>query len=513
MPDNTKPLPNASLQQDRIDVSTLEHVAIVIFGASGDLTHRKLVPAFHTLKCKGLMPEQFTVLGVSRSQMTDDEFRDHLRTGVQAYCKNKPDECGPWDEFASRFHYIPIDYDDPESYQKIAAWLGSCWDNRGSASCLFYLATPPSLYEPIVAQLGAANMAHPEDGWRRIVVEKPFGHDLKSAQRLNQEVHRVFEEDQVYRIDHYLGKETVQNLLVFRFANAIFEPLWNRNYIDAVFITVAESVGVGRRAGYYDEAGVMRDMVQNHVLQLLTLTTMEPPVAFNATALRNEKVKVLEAIRPVRPEDVGQISVRAQYRARNTGLSYRGEEGVRSDSETATYAGLKFFVDNWRWQGVPFYTRSGKMLSTKTTDIVILFKRVPHLMFPKDYQGIRPPNSLNICIQPDEGISMTFNMKVPGAGMRTQTVDMSFQYDSGFGSDNLPDAYERLLIDAMQGDASLFARSDEIELSWRLVDPILDAWSRGAAPLTFYEPGTWGPRESDMMLARDGFAWPAGCAG
>ncbi|MEZ4768368.1 MAG: glucose-6-phosphate dehydrogenase [Caldilineales bacterium] len=513
MPDTTRPLPSSMLQQEKNEAARLGHVAIVIFGASGDLTQRKLVPAFHALICKGLMPDQFTVLGVARSPLTDEAFREQLKTGVAEHCVNKPDECGPWADFANRFHYLSIDYDSPDSYAEIAEWLKSCEVTAKSDNCLFYLATPPTLYETIVAQLGAAGLAHGSNGWRRIVVEKPFGHDLASARQLNREVHRVFEEDQVYRIDHYLGKETVQNLLVFRFANAIFEPLWNRNFIDAVFITVAESVGVERRAGYYDQAGVMRDMVQNHVLQLLTLTAMEPPVAFNATALRNEKVKVLEAVRPIRVEDAGQVSVRAQYRGRNAGPTYRNEEGVRSNSETATYAGLKFFVDNWRWQGVPFYIRSGKMLATKTTDIVVLFKRVPHLMFPKDYQGIRPPNSLNICIQPDEGINMTFNMKMPGAGMRTQTVDMSFQYDSDFGSASLPDAYERLLLDALQGDASLFARSDEIEQSWWLVDPILDAWSRGAAPLSFYEPGSWGPRESDMMLARDGFAWPAGCAG
>jgi glucose-6-phosphate 1-dehydrogenase len=285
--------------------------------------------------------------------------------------------------------------------------------------------------------------------------------------------------------------------------------LWNRNYVDSVQITVAESVGIGKRGGYYDQAGVVRDMIQNHALQLLTLTAMEPPVAFNATALRNEKVKVLEAIRPVEPREASAFSVRAQYRAK-TGPTYRREEGVDPQSETATYAALKLFVDNWRWQGVPFYIRSGKLLKAKTTEIVVRFKRVPYLMFAKEYQGIRPPNTLNICIQPDEGIHLTFNTKLPGAGMRTQTVDMTFQYEADFGG-NLPEAYERLLLDTVQGDASLFARSDEIELSWRVVDPILEGWEMGAAPLAFYEPNSWGPREADELLAREGAVWMAGC--
>ncbi|MFZ2362749.1 MAG: glucose-6-phosphate dehydrogenase [Anaerolineae bacterium] len=509
MPDSTQPLPSAASRPERNSAASPRPVVIVIFGASGDLTQRKLVPALHTLASQRLMPERYAVLGVARSALSDEQFRAQLREGVAANARIKPDERLPWDTFAQNLSYLAIGYEDQNSYQLLAQRLQALGAEVGGDNCLFYLSTPPQLYEPIVAHLGAAGLADSATGWRRIVIEKPFGHDLVSARALNTAVHEVFAEDQIYRIDHYLGKETVQNLLVLRFANAIFEPLWNRNYVDSLQITVAESVGVGKRGGYYDQAGVMRDMVQNHALQLLTLTAMEPPVALNATALRNEKVKVLEAIRPIEPREVGTCSVRAQYRAKN-GPTYRREEGVDPYSETATYAALKLFVDNWRWQGVPFYIRSGKLLKAKTTEIVVRFKRVPYLMFGKDYPGIRPPNSLNICIQPDEGIHLTFNTKLPGAGMRTQTVDMAFQYESDFG-DNLPEAYERLLLDTLQGDASLFARSDEIELSWQIVDPILLGWEQGQAPLAFYEPGSWGPREADELLARDGSVWIAGC--
>jgi glucose-6-phosphate 1-dehydrogenase len=510
MPDSTQPLPNASPLSSRSDAGSTRPFVIVIFGASGDLTQRKLAPALHTLASQRLMPERYAVLGVARSPLSDEAFRAQLREGVAAHGRIKPDQRQPWESFASNVSYLAIGYEDADSYHLLTQRLAELSAALGSDNYLFYLSTPPQLYQPIVAHLGAAGLAQSETGWRRIVIEKPFGHDLASARQLNAAVHQVFDEEQIYRIDHYLGKETVQNLLVLRFANAIFEPLWNRNYVDLVQITVAESVGIGKRGGYYDQAGVVRDMIQNHALQLLSLTAMEPPVALNATALRNEKVKVLEAIRSVEPREVGTVSVRAQYRAKN-GPTYRREEGVDPQSETATYAALKLFVDNWRWQGVPFYIRSGKLLKTKTTEIVVRFKRVPHLMFAKDYPGIRPPNSLNICIQPDEGVHLSFNTKLPGAGMRTQTAEMSFQYASDFGN-ALPEAYERLLLDTVQGDASLFARSDEIELSWRVVDPILDGWARHLAPLAFYEPGSWGPREADELLARDGAVWMAGCS-
>jgi glucose-6-phosphate 1-dehydrogenase len=481
---------------------------VVIFGASGDLTRRKLMPALFSLACEGLLPEKFAVIGVARSELDDDSFRQMIVAGIEAHSRLDPEECEMLAEFAGKISYHQAQYDDPAgcvALRKRLNKIARAWD--GVSNCLFYLATPPQIYSTIIEQLGKAGLAQEaEDHWRRIIIEKPFGHDLPSAVELNRQVHDVFDESQVYRIDHYLGKETVQNLLVFRFGNAIFEPLWNRNYIDHVQITVAEEVGLGSRAGYYDSAGILRDMFQNHLLQLFTLAAMEPPAEFNAVSLRDEKVKVLKSIRPIRPEDVGEYTVRAQYR------TYRDEKGVALGTETPTFAVLKLFIDNWRWRNVPFYLRSGKALADKVTEVSIQFRHVPHLMFPLPLSEQLPPNVLGLCLQPNEGMHLRFETKIPGAGMRTRSVDMTFLYEQDFGKNTLPDAYERLILDALQGDASLFTRSDEIELAWATVDPILEGWASKYAPtLAFYESNTWGPGKADEFIQADGRNWLYGC--
>ena len=473
--------------------------SIVIFGATGDLTRRKLVPALYNQRVKGRMPGEFNVVGSARTPLSHEEFRSRMRLGMKELGGIVP-EAEAWNEFSDRLWYLPGDASRPESCAELERFLRE--REGGPANRLYYLATAPELFPVILTQLGAAEMTSEETGWRRIVVEKPFGRDLNSAVELNRIIHAAFEEHQVYRIDHYLGKDTAQNILYFRFLNTIFEPLWNRNYIDHVQITVAETVDVQHRAEYYDQAGVMRDIIQNHMLQLLTLVAMEPPAMFEADAVRNEKVKLLRAVRPVGLED----TVRAQYEG------YRSTPGASPNSGTPTFAAIKLYVDNWRWQGVPFYVRSGKALAAKTSEIVIEFKRPPHVLFqlPMDYE--LTPNFLSLCIQPDEGIHLRFETKVPGALMLTRSVDMEFHYSS-FGGAGLPDAYERLLIDALKGDASLFTRSDEIEMAWKLVDPIVKEWesSPNHPPLGLYRTGSWGPPEAEAFISRDGRIWRMGC--
>ncbi len=482
-----------------------ETTLIVIFGASGDLTRRKLIPALYNLYLKDRMPAHFAIIGVSRSPLSDAEFRAQVQSGVQEFAAQQYD-AHRWAEFAPRISYQAVDLGSAAEMEQLDAYLHQMEGEDGSSNRLYYLAIAPGLYETAVHNLGAANMITENHGWRHVVIEKPFGHDLESAQALNTAVHKVLHEDQLYRIDHYLGKETVQNLLVFRFANALFEPVWNRNYIDHVQITAAEEVDVGHRASYYDGVGVVRDMMQNHMMQLLSLVAMEPPTSFAAEALRNERAKVLSAIRPITADNVAQHTVRAQY------TGYSQSKGVAPHSQTATYAAIRFYIDNWRWQGVPFYLRSGKALADKSTEITIFFKRPPHIMFPLPADTQLAANYLSICIQPDEGIHFSFQAKVPDTAADMRTVDMSFHYNDAFGPTAIPEAYERLLFDALKGDASLFTRADAIELSWQLIDPILEGWASPSAPaLASYEPGSWGPQEADDLLCHDGFVWTQGC--
>jgi len=485
--------------------------AMVIFGASGDLTKRKLVPALYNLCRQGLLPDSFAVIGFARSSLTTDGFRRAMREDIKRFCDCTP-EPGLWDWIESRIHYVSGDATEPASFQALRAQLAEVERDHGTqGNVLFYLSTAPEHFGTIVRQLRDAELTDEKRGWRRVIVEKPFGRDLESARTLNADLRTVLGEPQIYRIDHYLGKETVQNLLVFRFANGIFEPIWNRRYVDHVQITVSETVGVESRAGYFDHAGTLRDMVPNHIFQLISLVAMEPPISFEADAVRDEQAKVLRAIQPMSEEEVLQRTVRGQYGAGRAGEkdlpAYRAEKNVAPGSSTETFVAMKLGIDSWRWKDVPFYLRVGKALRERRTEIVVQFRRPPFSLFRGTSVEALTPNRLVVRIQPDEGIQLQFGAKIPGATMRLGTVDMDFRYQDHFGAEPAT-GYERLLYDAVLGDQTLFQRADMVEAGWSVVTPMLDVWS-ALPPRNFpnYAAGSTGPKEADALLERDGRRW------
>ncbi len=486
---------------------------VVIFGASGDLTARKLIPAVYNLGFDNLLPADFFLVGYGRKPIPDDEFRAIATQAIREFSRRElnPDV---WRHIAAGTSYVAGAYDDPAAFTRLAGHIGAIEQKLGrDVQVLFYVSTPPSVFAPIITHLGVSGLASRHLGQphhSKIIIEKPFGRDLDSARGLNRAIASVFQEHQVYRIDHYLGKETVQGLLVQRFANAIFEPLWNRNYIHHVQITVAEEVGVGARGGYYEQSGALRDMIQNHTMQLLALTAMEPPVSLDAEAVRDEKVKVLKAVQPLDPAPGGDTA-RAQYAPGMMGgrlvKGYLEEEGISPESATETYAAIRLCINNWRWQGVPFYLRSGKRMARRVSEIAIQFKRPPGTLFSESAHINLAPNTLAFQIQPDEGLGLIFNGKVPGLATRTQPVKMNFRYSTTFGSDT-PEAYERLVLDAMTGDGTLFIRGDETEASWKLYTPVLEAWAAaGRDGMDAYAAGSWGPASSDALLAADRHNW------
>jgi glucose-6-phosphate 1-dehydrogenase len=487
--------------------------ALVIFGANGDLTRRMLMPALYRLAYDRSLPPGFTVVGNSRSTMSDERFRDVMRESVIQFLRDTPFDERIWRDFAEGLYYRAGDLRDQGFYRELERVLASAENERHSGgNVVFYLATQPSLYEAAAAGIGAAGLQQ-SAGWRRLVIEKPFGRDLDSARDLNQRLHAVFPEESIYRIDHYLGKETVQNVLAFRFGNGVFEPLWNRRYVNHVQITAAESIGVEGRAAYYQESGAVRDMIQNHLLQVMATVAMEPCAVYEPNAVRDERAKLLRSIRILREDEVDSHAVAGQYGPADIGgekaRGFRQEDGANPDSQTDTFAALALFVENWRWAGVPFYIRTGKRMPRRVTDIAISFNTAPFSLFGADGQAglmATTPNLLVLRIQPEEGISLRFLSKQPGGGMKLRPVSMDFNYGSSFGA-RLPSAYETLLLDVMTGDATLYTRQDMVEASWAVVQPVLNAWAGRSFDFPNYAAGTWGPAAADEMLARRGHAW------
>jgi glucose-6-phosphate 1-dehydrogenase len=484
---------------------------MVIFGATGDLAKRKLLPALYNLAHEGALPERFNLIGVSRGDLSDEQFQDEAREAIKEFSRREPDAT-VLDSFVGRMRYVTGSFDDESMYDRLGQAVEELDREADIAfNRLFYLSTAPMFFPVIAEALGKHQLHHHKDAEVRLVVEKPFGTDLDSAIELNRSILGVFHERQVFRIDHYLGKETVQNILVLRFANMIFEPLWNRSYVDNVQITAAEDIGIGSRAGYYDKSGALRDLIQNHLLQLLMILTMEPPVSFSADEVRDEKVKVLHAVPPPTVDVVPEMAVRAQYATGAAGgeevPGYLDEEGVPDDSRTETFAAVRLNIKNWRWAGVPFYLRHGKRLARKTTEIAVTLKPVPHLAFQQEGSLGVEPNQLILAVQPNEGVSLSLVAKIPGARMSVRPVNMEFLYGTSFMSQS-PEAYERLILDTMRGDATLFARNDEVEAAWAICDPILEAWQNDSSKLPQYSAGSQGPEEADRLLL-PGHRWRA----